>query len=100
MRKTVLFIFICFVAFQLSAQTYKGDIVGHIVDGKTQEPLPSVNVQVVEQPNFGAVTDTSGNFNITGIPVGTYSLKATIIGYESMIQTNVVVSTGRSTKVS
>jgi hypothetical protein len=42
----------------------------------------------VEQPTFGAVTDTSGNFTIKGIEVGTYSLKATLIGYESIILTN------------
>ena len=61
--------------------------------------MPVVNLQVVEQPTFGAVTDTAGNFSIKGISVGTYSLKATIVGYESIILTNIVVSTGRSTKV-
>jgi len=82
------------------AQTYKGDINGFVLDAKTQEPLPVVNIQVIEQPTFGAITDASGNFNIKGIQVGTYSLKATLIGYETIILTNVVVSTGRSTKVS
>jgi outer membrane receptor protein involved in Fe transport len=82
------------------AQPYKGDITGFVIDAKTQEPLPAVNIQVVEQPTFGAVTDASGNFNIKGIEVGTYSLKATLVGYEAIILTNIVVSTGRSTKVS
>jgi hypothetical protein len=82
------------------AQPYKGEITGFVIDAKTQEPIPVVNVQVVEQPTFGAVTDTSGNFNIKGIEVGTYSLKATLVGYEAIILTNIVVSTGRSTKVS
>ena len=58
----------CIPAF---AQSFKGDIVGHVLDGKTQEPLPVVNVQVVEQPTFGAVTDASGNFSINGVLVGT-----------------------------
>lgn len=82
------------------AQPYKGEITGFVIDAKTQEPIPVVNVQVVEQPTFGAVTDASGNFNIKGIEVGTYSLKATLVGYETIILTNIVVSTGRSTKVS
>lgn len=82
------------------AQPYKGEITGFVIDAKTQEPLPAVNIQVVEQPTFGAVTDASGNFNIKGIEVGTYSLKATLVGYEAIILTNIVVSTGRSTKVS
>ncbi|RPI07034.1 MAG: TonB-dependent receptor [Ignavibacteriae bacterium] len=99
--KIIMFGVLIFIAvLPLSAQSFKGDIVGYIIDGKTQEPLPVVNVRVVELPAFGAVTDSSGNFSIHGIPVGTYSLKATLIGYESMILTNVVVSTGRSTKTS
>ena len=99
MKPVAFIVFVCLAAFQLSAQSFKGDIVGHVVDGKTQEPLPAVNVRVVEQPTFGATSDSSGNFYIKGISVGSFSLKATIIGYESIIVTNIVVSTGRSTKV-
>ena len=100
MKPLVCILFVCLAVSQLYAQSFRGDIVGHIVDGKTQEPLPIVNVQIVEQPIYGTVTDTSGNFMIKGIEVGTYSLKITLIGYESIILTNIVVSTGRSTKVS
>ena len=99
MMRILSVVFFCFTVSRLFAQSYKGDVVGHVLDEKTQEPLPLVNVQVVEQPSFGAVTNESGNFNVNGIPVGTYSLKATIIGYENIILTNIVVSTGRSTKV-
>jgi hypothetical protein len=100
MKPIACILFVCFAVSPLYAQSFKGDIVGHIVDGKTQEPLPIVNVQIMERPIFGTVTDTSGNFTIKGIEVGTYSLKITLIGYESIILTNIVVSTGRSTKVS
>jgi hypothetical protein len=93
---------LCSIVYTITAfaQPYKGDITGLVIDAKTQEPIPVVNVQVVEQPTFGTVTDASGNFNIKGIEVGTYSLKATLVGYEAIILTNIVVSTGRSTKVS
>jgi hypothetical protein len=93
-------VLISFCSLAVLAQQYKGDIIGFVIDAKTQEPLPAVNIQVVEQSNFGAVTDASGTFSIKGIQVGTYSLKVTLIGYESLILTNIVVSTGRSTKVS
>ena len=98
MKSIIPVLLFCITVPQLFAQSFKGDVIGHVVDGKTQEPLPAVNVQVVEQPTFGAVTDSSGTFSIGGIPVGTYSLKATLVGYESIILTNIVVSTGRSTK--
>jgi hypothetical protein len=99
--KSVLFIMLLtlYIGY-LFAQPYKGDVVGFVIDAKTQEPLPAVNIQIIEQSSLGTVTDASGTFNIKGIQVGTYSLKATLIGYESFVATNIVVSTGRSTKVS
>lgn len=91
-------ILICLLV-EISAQTYKGEIFGYVIDAKTKEPLPSVNIILIEQPTYGAVSDSAGNFIIKAVPVGTYSLKSTMIGYESSVVTNVVVSTGRSTKV-
>ena len=39
--KTILFgVLMFFTVIPLSAQSFKGDIVGYIIDGKTQEPLP------------------------------------------------------------
>ncbi len=95
----VLF-FVLAVRLCAPAQEFRGDISGTVTDRKTQEPLPAVNIQLIELPSVGAVSDQSGAFYLRSVPVGTYSLKATIIGYEGVIITNVVVTTGRSTKVS
>jgi hypothetical protein len=99
MKKGIFVGILLLAPLYLSSQTFKGDIAGTVIDRKTQEPLPAVNVVVVEQPALGGATDSAGTFTIKGIPVGTYSLRATIIGYESVILTNIVVTTGRSTKV-
>lgn len=58
----------------------KGDIEGTILDGETARPLPQANVVLVGTP-YGASSDKRGKFLITGIPVGTYTLKASFIGY-------------------
>ncbi|MFH0988383.1 MAG: TonB-dependent receptor [bacterium] len=84
----------------LIAQDRKGQITGQVIDARTQEPLPGVNVVLVEKTRIGAVTDIQGNFSLKEIEVGEYALRFSIIGYESVIVTNVVVSTGRSAKVS
>jgi hypothetical protein len=70
-----------------------------LIDGTTNQPLIGANVVIVERPNFGAAIDLDGNFFINNIPVGEYSLRATLVGYQQVVLTNVVVSTGRSTKV-
>ncbi len=84
----------------LSAQTFTGQISGRVADGATQEALVGANVVVVESPANGAATDVDGSFLIDRIRIGEYSLRVTLLGYEPVVITNVVVSTGRSAKVS
>jgi hypothetical protein len=95
---TVVFGFILFA--NTFSQSYTGAITGKIVDAVTQEPLPGVNILVVEKMTSGASTDTEGKFRIYNLGVGTYSLQITRVGCEKQIVTNVVVSTGRQTPVS
>lgn len=83
----------------LSAQSFKGEIVGKVIDSKTQEPIPYVNVVVRELGSVGAATDEEGVFVIKGLEVGTYSLRVSALGYAPKIITNVVVTTGRATPV-
>ncbi|MFA6455702.1 MAG: TonB-dependent receptor [Bacteroidota bacterium] len=80
-------------------EKFLGTIYGQLIDGITNQPLAGANVVIVEKSNFGATVDLEGNFVITNVPVGEYSLRATLVGYQQAILTNVVVSTGRSTKV-
>ncbi len=86
-------------AVLVSQEKFYGSISGIVIDGTTQQPLPGGNIVVVEIQSIGTVTDENGEFQISKLPVGEYSLRATLIGYKQTIQTNVVVSTGRSTKV-
>lgn len=97
MKTLVLLIFTLF--FTASAQEKNGSVSGQIVDGTTQQPLVGVNVVVIERPALGAVTDAQGMFTIKSVPVGEYSLRAAAVGYLQSVLTNVVISTGRSTKV-
>ncbi len=100
MRYLQLFILLLCLFSSIFAQERRGEISGQVHDGNTLEPLSGVNVIVIEKPSFGAATDTSGHFNIKNIEVGEYSLKISLIGYKPAVITNVVVSTGRSAKVS
>ncbi len=82
-----------------TAQTFRGDISGKITDVKTREAIPGVNVQVVQQPTYGATTTADGTFQIKGVAVGTYSLRISAVNYKAQILTNVVVTTGRPAPV-
>lgn len=72
-----------------------GEIQGTIKDRKTQETLVGVTVQI-EGSQKGTQTDIDGKFKLTGIPVGSYNLKATYVGYKAQTKFNIVVTSGNT----
>ncbi len=92
-----LLFFLSLITFQLSAGT-TGKISGKVVDAKTKEALFGANV-IVEGTTYGAATDIDGNYFIINIPPGTYSVRASSVGYSSITFSNVKVSVDQTTKV-
>lgn len=81
MRKFVKLLFAMFIlAFAVTGYAQTGKIKGKVVDKETGEGLPGANV-VVEGTMRGAATDLNGNYLITGVPVGKYTVIATMMGY-------------------
>ncbi|MGH7506635.1 MAG: SusC/RagA family TonB-linked outer membrane protein, partial [Longimicrobiales bacterium] len=50
--------------------------------GTTLQPIAGANI-IVEGTQFGTLTRSDGTFALTGIPVGSYSVTAGVIGYNS-----------------
>ncbi len=73
-----------------------GKIMGVITDSKTKEPLVGVSVSVVGT-TMGAMTGTQGEYTILNVPVGTYALKMSIVGYAEVAISNVQVSADLAT---
>lgn len=61
-----------------------GKITGRVVDKKTKEPLPSVNV-IIKGTSLGASTDVDGYYTILHIPPGIYTVNITCVGYKSVM---------------
>jgi outer membrane receptor protein involved in Fe transport len=77
------------------AQT-TGKISGMVTNTATGEPLIGANI-TIEKTSMGAVTDINGEYYIINIPLGTYRLRASMIGYEPMVIQDLVVSVNRTT---
>ncbi len=92
-----LFILILVVAFNSGFAGVTGKITGLVTDAETGEPLPGVNV-AVEGTNLGAATGVDGEYIILNVPVGTYELRATMMGYTPIRVKNVRVSIDITTK--
>lgn len=73
-----------------------GKLVGKIVDSDTGEPLVGVNVLIVGL-NLGAATDKEGDYLILNIPPGKYNVRATLVGYTKVTQTNVEINLNHTT---
>ncbi len=61
-------------------------IKGTVVDSKTGDPLPGVNL-VIEGTQRGAATDSEGSFRIDKVEAGRYTLVARYIGYQKQKRT-------------
>lgn len=77
--KVLVFALLC--AVPLWAQDeYDAHLVGHVLDEKTGEHLPYVNVQV-KGTNIGTVTDESGHYFLKNLPIGRQTIVFSYVGY-------------------
>jgi TonB-linked SusC/RagA family outer membrane protein len=65
----------------LSAQA-AGTVRGKVVESGTQRPLSGVQVSV-PGTGRGALTNASGDYLIAGVPTGTHTVRAQMIGFSS-----------------
>lgn len=76
----------------------KGSIAGKITDFETKQSLIGVNIYVSDQ-NIGTTTDENGNYTLPTLPVGTYKIVISYIGYKKYINPDVLVKSGRETTI-
>ncbi len=75
-----------------------GKIAGTITDAQTKEALVGVNITIVGT-TLGASSNVDGEYFILNIPPGTYSLRASAVGYTPMVVNAIKVSTDQTTRI-
>ena len=94
-----LIIFFIFVSSLIAQEnTFRSRISGRVIDITTQQPLLGANVWLLNT-KYGAATDNEGIYTINNIPVGRYSIVATMMGYKQVAKTDIVVVPKRTTIV-
>jgi carboxypeptidase family protein/TonB-dependent receptor-like protein/outer membrane beta-barrel protein len=73
----------------------RGGITGKVTDKKTGHAIPFATVTVVGAQK-GGLTDSEGNFLITGVPLGTFEVKVQFLGYAPASQPGVVIVAGKN----
>ncbi len=92
-------LFLLFLPIIVFSQDNNGSLSGEVRDAVTKQPLPGANV-VISGTSQGTACDEKGYFVIKNVPPGKLILKASIIGYESSTNADVVVSPLRNKKIS
>lgn len=86
LRKRILIVMVTLFTVLLpvlSVYGGTGTIEGKVIDEKTKERLPIVNISV-RGTTLGAPTGKDGNYFIAGISAGKYQVNASMIGFESL----------------
>ena len=78
----------------LSAQT-RGTLRGSVTDSEGQG-IPGATV-IIEGTSRGAAADVDGNYTVSGIVAGTYSVRVSSIGYTDLVVENVTISPNSTT---
>ena len=89
-------IFICFLLLLCSLGTQAQNlstVAGTVRDRATQEVLPGVSI-ILEGTDFGTATDAEGRYRLSGVPPGSYNLRASFVGYDPLLRYNIGLSTG------
>ncbi len=97
MKKIIVIISVLILSVNLFAQG-AGIITGKVIDKTTKQPLIGVNLIVVGT-SIGAASDIDGNYKITNLQPGTYSVTASYIGFTESSKSDIVVSSSRPKQV-
>jgi hypothetical protein len=89
-------VFVFGIASTASAQVFTGR-VDVTVEDSTGGRLPGVSVDLTGPATQTQVTDAQGQAHFLNLPVGTYTVKATLSGFNNFTNNQVVVATGAAT---
>jgi hypothetical protein len=84
------------VLWSLVAETATGSVAGRVTNAEDGSGISGANV-LVEGTGQSATTDTSGNYQISGIPVGDHTLTASAAGFVSDSQLVTVAENATTT---
>ena len=89
---------LAFLTATISAWAQNGTIGGNVTDSKTNEAIIGANVYI-QGTQVGTATDINGDFLISNVKPGTYSLVVSFITYKSHVIPDVVVEGGKISSI-
>lgn len=95
-RWTLMALLLLVSAGNVLAQS--GRLEGTVTDAITGEPLIGVNI-IIEELTIGAATNADGYFTVINIRPGTYTVRASMIGFSTVLVNDVRININQTTTV-
>jgi outer membrane receptor protein involved in Fe transport len=83
-RKSCVWFFLSLLLAQLASAGDTGKLVGTARDATTNEALPGLTVSIVGTA-LGAATNDKGFYFINTVPPGTYDVRFSFVGYQTLV---------------
>lgn len=97
MRFIFTFFSFIFILSSAMAQKLTQNIRGKIIDKEAKYALVGASISLVNLPEKGATADENGDYTLTAVPVGRYTVKVSFVGYKEVVLNNIVVDAGKET---
>lgn len=89
-----LLLLISSIAFSKEVKSQQGKLVGKIISSKTGDPLVGASVSVEGSVKRVVQSDLNGNYSISGLNPGSYSISCSFISYKNSKVAKVEVKSG------
>ncbi|MCX7955035.1 MAG: carboxypeptidase-like regulatory domain-containing protein [Bacteroidales bacterium] len=88
-----------FLVCTIKIYSQSGTLQGKVTDAATGEPMPFVNValELNGQVITGGMTDLDGKYVIKPIPAGTYDVRVSFVGYNTILMKGIKIMGGKIT---
>ena len=85
-----LLVMLFWLGLSMDLMAQNGELRGTITNKKTGEPLFGATVFLIDT-DYGAATNSDGQYILSEIPGNTYNIRVSFIGYQTQIIYNVVI---------
>lgn len=96
MRHLHLLTLFVLIPWLLNAQDRTGSITGAVLDQQTLDPLVGATI-MLQNTSAGTVTNSNGEYTLSGISSGIYTIIVRYIGYETQYHPDIVIGSNRNT---
>ena len=98
MHKRFLLVLLATIA-SIGLFAQEGTLKGKVLDAGNGDPVPFANVSIFQNGSLvnGGMTDFDGKFTIKPIPAGTYTVKASYMGYKTLQLNSLKILAGKIT---